>query len=495
MKRPLFLLFAVSSLCLLNAQSVGAGTRPRYGGTARVQAKETLTSLDLLVTKPSTTLRQQLAILAFDRLTQVDENGAPQPALAESWTADPQHRIWQFHLRRGVSFHDGSPLSTAIVVSLISSASADWKVTSINGATVMIETESPSPHLPEILALPQYSIYVRTADGALLGTGPFKLGEFQPNKRLLLNANDDYWGGRPYLDSIDILMGNSVREQLIDRRLDRDDIVELGLDQARSLGWPNANNQRLAVSAPSDLYAIVFRRNANSPSPSSTSKAVPIEDVRVREALGLAIDRAAISTVLLQKQGDAAKALLPQRLTGYEFLFSSAVDLERARKLRAEAARNAAIVIPLAYDSGDGIARAIAERVAVNAREANITVQPFGEKNLTLDSLTTTSAQAVLVRLPLACESPNATLSDLATLSNAAKQQDAAIRSAATPEEMYAAERELIQEFRVVPIAHVPQIYWLNSRLKNWSQPKEGGWSFKDAWLESDRPTASAAQR
>ncbi|MCU1310076.1 MAG: hypothetical protein JWO20_1201 [Candidatus Angelobacter sp.] len=495
MKRPLFLLLAISSLCLLNTQGVGAGTRPHYGGTARVQVKETLTSLDLVVTKPGTCLRQQLASLIFERLNQVDENGAPQPALAESWTVDPQHRIWQFHLRRGVSFHDGSPLSTAIVVSLLSQANADWKVTSANNATVVIETESPSPHLPETLALPQYSIYVRTTDGALIGTGPFKLGEFQPNKRLLLNANDEYWGGRPYLDAIEILMGNSIREQLIDRRLDRDDVVELGLDQARNLGWPNANNQRLAVSAPSDLYAIVFRTTPSSQNSSATSKTVSVEDVRVREALTLAIDRAAISTVLLQKQGEPARALLPQWLTGYEFLFSSAVDLERARKLRVEAARNAAILIPLAYDSGDSIARAIAERIAVNAREANITVQPFSERNLSLDSLTTISAQAVLVKLPLASESSNAALAEMAVLSHASNPQDATIRSAATPEDMYAAERELIQEFRLIPIAHVPQIIWLSSRLKNWSQPKEGGWAFKDAWLEGDRPTASGAQR
>src|SRR5437879_1897849 len=116
MKRPLFLLLAISSLCLLKTQGVGAGTRPRYGGTARVQVKETLTSLDLVVTKPSTSLRQQLAMLVFEGLTQVDEHGAPRPALADSWAADPQHRIWQFHLRRGVSFHDGSQVSAAIVV-------------------------------------------------------------------------------------------------------------------------------------------------------------------------------------------------------------------------------------------------------------------------------------------------------------------------------------------------------------------------------------------
>src|SRR6266446_876361 len=170
MKRPLFLLLAISSLCLFLAQEVGAGTRPRYGGTARVQVRETLTSLDLIASKPSTSLRQELATLVFDRLIQLDDHGAAQPALASTWIPDPQHRVWQFNLRRGVSFHDGSPFSAEIVVSVLSAANADWKVTSPNSQTVVIETESPSPHLPEILSLSQYSIYARTTEGALVGT-------------------------------------------------------------------------------------------------------------------------------------------------------------------------------------------------------------------------------------------------------------------------------------------------------------------------------------
>jgi len=77
---------------LFLAQAADAGTRPRYGGTARVQVKETLTSLDVIAGKPGTSLRQELAMLIFDRLIQLDEHGAPQPGLAETWTPDPQHR-------------------------------------------------------------------------------------------------------------------------------------------------------------------------------------------------------------------------------------------------------------------------------------------------------------------------------------------------------------------------------------------------------------------
>jgi peptide/nickel transport system substrate-binding protein len=497
MKRQLYPLLVIASLCLFVRTGLNAGTRPRYGGMARVQVRETMPLLDLIANHPSTALRQNLAMLVFDRLVHLDERGAPRPGLAETWTSDPQYQNWQFHLRRGVNFHDGSSITAANVVSALSSANTGWKVTSSNSQTIVIQTEVSTPHLPETLSLAYYSIYARTSDGTLIGCGPFTLDEFQPNRRLLLKANDDYWDGRPYLDSIDIIMGKSIREQLIDRRLDRDDVVELNLDQAKAVGWSNQagstnTTQHVAASAASDLYAVVFRSKVSPANAPATSNPSPIDDIRIRESLQLTIDRTTISSVLLQKQGDAARALLPQWLTGYEFLFASEVDLERARKLRTEAARNAAIVIPFAYDSGDSVSRAVAERIAVNAREAGITLQPFGEKNLSVDSLTTSSAQAVLVRVPMGSANPGAALAQLAALTEIS-DSDSAVRSADGPERLFAAEGQMLQDFRIIPIAHVPQIYWLSNRMRNWTQPKEGGWGLRDAWVET--PSVSAVQR
>ncbi|MCU1285256.1 MAG: hypothetical protein JWO13_1606 [Acidobacteriales bacterium] len=495
MKRLLLLFLALSSACL-SPHAAFAGTRPRYGGSAHVQVKETLTSLDVIATRPNTFLRQQLAMLLFDRLTQLDEHGLPQSSLAISWTSDSQHRVWQFRLRPGVIFHDGSPLTAALIASCITTAEPDWKVTAPSSQTVVIETDSASPNLPAIVSAARFSIYSHDSDAALIGTGAFKIGEFLTNRRLLLSANDDYWGGRPYLDALDVQMGNSIREQLIDRRLDRDDVVELSLDQARTLGWTPAGSatQHLAASAASDVYAIYFFR-ADPISVISLHPTTPGDRARIREALALTIDRIAIASVLLQRQGEPALALLPQWLTGYEFLFPSTVDVDRARKLRLEAAKNSAIAIPLAYDAGDNVARAIAERVAVNAREANITVQPFGEKNVSIDTAFSTSAQAVLVKLPTPSLDSALALFEFAKVFGVTQQQESTVLGATTPESLYAAERDLLQDFRIIPIAHVPEIFWLNPRLKNWAQPREGGWRMQDVWLENDRPASSGSQR
>src|SRR4029077_16517780 len=104
---------------------------------------------------------------------------------------------------------------------------------------------------------------------------------------------------------------------------------------------------------------------------------------RIREALGLAINRTAISNVLLQRKGVPASGLLPQWLTGYEFMFPAATDLQRARELRSDAA--AYVVISpstLAYVAADPLLKLVAERIAVDAREAGIVVQPYAESHV-----------------------------------------------------------------------------------------------------------------
>lgn len=491
-------LLSIAVSLSLFAHAAFAGTRPHYGGTLRVQSRDTVTSIDGIWTQPNTVLRQQLSYLLFDRLTTVDDHGAPLPSLAVSWKTDGQQRIWEFQLRKDATFSNGPTLTAADVINAISKAAPQWKVTAQTDR-VTIEAESATPHLPEILALPEFSITKTDTDGSILGSGPFRIDTFQAARRIVLTANDDYWGGRPYLDRVEITMGGSVREELINRRLDVDDVAELSLDQARTIGFGAQSSaagigaQRLVVSQASDLYALVFFRAPATAAPLTSPTKAPTDDPRIREAIALTIDRTAISRVLLQKQAEAATALLPQWMTGYEFLFSTPPDLESARKLRADAFRNTPVSIPLAYDAGDNVARAIAERIAVNAHEANITLQTFGEKNLTLDSAINTGAQAVLVGLPLSSSAPVAALIDLDMRSGLPPSIISQAAASANLEALYAAERAALEGFRIIPVAHVPQIYWLNPRVRDWTIPSNGGWRLQDVWVEGERPVSSPA--
>src|SRR5207244_642427 len=134
---------------------------------------------------------------------------------------------------------------------------------------------------------------------------------------------------------------------------------------------------------------------------------------------------------------------------GYGFLFAAQPDTERARKLRNEAYRTAAVSIPLAYDATDNVARTVAERIAVNAREANITLQTFGEKNLTLDSAVKTGAQVVLVRLPMASAALATSLTDLEMQTGFPLPVLIQAESASSSESIYASERAALESFRV----------------------------------------------
>ena len=177
---------------------------------------------------------------------------------------------------------------------------------------------------------------------------------WDPGRRAVFAANDDYWGGRAYLDAVEIEMGRSPRDQALDFDLNKADIIELAPADVRRA---QQSGKKVWTSATVDLVALVFD---------------PGVDERTREAVALSIDRATIQNVLLQRQGAAAGGLLPQWLSGYAFLFPDARDLVRAR----QAASHASAPLTITYDPQDATVRSIGERIAVNAHEAGVDHSP-----------------------------------------------------------------------------------------------------------------------
>ena len=239
-------------------------------------------------------------------------------------------------------------------------------------------------------------------------------------------------------------------------------MVEVAPDQARRA---QQDGQRVAISAPAELIALAF---SDKPS---------VKEPALREAISLSIDRSAIQSTLLQKQGEAATGLLPQWVSGYSFLFRVTGDVERARQLRRDSGSTPSLT--LAYDWSDPLARAIAERVSVNARDIGITIQPYGE-NLQARSA---NADVRVVRIPLASSDPAAALDAV----SAATGRQSAMQTN-SPEDLYAADRALRSDFRLVPLVYVPQAWALSTPVRNWVTPREGGWRLADVWLEEDKP-------
>ena len=231
--------FAISFLLVCGWRSApGARTRPHYGGTLHVEIEGDPWQ------RPDGLARR----LVYDGLTQLDASGAVQPALALTWESDSNNHRWQFRLRPGVHFHDGSPLTSAAVVASLDGVHAlriaRGRAVKAVGPLVVFTGDSPMPNLPALLAGDEFLIALTvTADGktpeGAIGTGPFQVTGFN-NGVLTLAANENCWQGRPFADAIEIRVHRPVRDQWLDLSVGRADVVEVPAEQLRQ-----AQQQRL----------------------------------------------------------------------------------------------------------------------------------------------------------------------------------------------------------------------------------------------------------
>jgi ABC-type transport system substrate-binding protein len=445
----------VVSSALLVALAAGAETRPQYGGTLRVAMRAAPTSLDPAdAAQLDSFARRSLTMLMFDTLVTSDENGRVQPSLAASWQSQGSQR-WQFRLRHGIRFHDGTPLTAEIAAASLRAANPSWSVLAEGDAVVI---ENADPELPAELALARNAIVKRGDSIRPSGTGPFHIVDFQPGKKLTLAAEEGCWRGRSFFDGVEIEMGRSFRDQMTALELGKADLVEIAPEQSHRAAL---DGRRMTTSAPIELLALVFERDVKS-----------ADDKMLRESLAQSVERGSIRSVLLQGAGQPAASVLPNWMSGYGFVFSTDADLAQARHAREQVR-----TIPtwtLTYDVTDPVARLLAERIALNARDAGLVLQPT----------TAASADLRLVRIPLASADPWIALADVSALSRLAPSK---IKGGSV-EELYATEQALLATQRVIPLFHLPVSYAAAPNVRSWTLRPDGSWSLADAWLGSARP-------
>jgi len=297
-------------------------------------------------------------------------------------------------------------------------------------------------------------------------SGPFRVVEWQAGKRARLAANEDYAGGRAYIDSIEIEMGRSAKERLLDLELGKTDLAEIPAEEMRHAA---ERGVRLTHSQPDELIAIVF------------VKGRPLaEDIRAREALARVIDRVSIADFIVQKEGQAAGGLLPQWSSGIEFLFSAAANPAGAKELWSQIPGSPKISV--GYDAGDALEQAIAERMAVNAHESGIAV---GTIAMAGSATTSARVDARLLRLRMGSASPRETLAEfIGALGPVAGIREDVPPEKAPAEDIYACERSVLSTYRVVPVVWLPQVYGVSERVRNWKAPGPGeSWGLTDVWL------------
>lgn len=260
------------------------------------------------------------------------------PRLALSWD-QIDSRTLRVKLRRGVKFHDGSDFNADAVIysmqrlfnnkisSLVRSKYFNQikvETTKIDGHTVEFKTSEPDPLMPSRLAqVPMVS--PKTPMNELIrnpaGTGPYRLAKWDAGVQIVLEQFKDYWGKKPQVTKATFVWRpeGSIRANMI----------AVGeADLAFSIPRQLATNKNTDVAYPNfdTLYYII---GAWKP---------PLDDIRVRKAMNLAVDRQALLGTVLPKEAVLATALVAPGISGHNpNLKPHPYDPVQARKLLAEA--------------------------------------------------------------------------------------------------------------------------------------------------------------
>jgi peptide/nickel transport system substrate-binding protein len=458
--------FALLLACCLLATAAHARTRPQYGGKIHIAVDS-----DPLQRPNGPALR-----LVLDGLTRPGNDGqsAVQPALALRWSSENNNHRWQFWLRPGVTFHDGSSLTGPAVVNSLNQScrmtACTWTALRVTGQSVVFTGDSPMPNLPELLARPEFLIQQQSpsegqAVQSLIGTGPFRVRE-ATSTALRLEANDDCWQGRPFADAIEFNIRRVNRDQSSEQwtqlGLGKTDLIEVLPSDVRA-----ARQQQLRVTQAPAVTLLVLEVNNPNLAP------------QLRAAIALSIDRAALQQVIFQKQAEITASLLPASLSGYSFLFPVERNLPGAL-----AVRGGLTTPPLTMAAEVSAAMQLAsQRIALNLHDAGFTVKVVP---LLTGPNVTQRADLVLRGLPVAGGTPAATLEWM--LHSLGLNTPVA---ATEPEIAFRAEQNFLEQHTVIPLLFLPRAWAVSSRLRDLSLEVDGVPDLANASLTDATRTAA----
>ncbi len=306
----------------------------------------------------------------YETLVRRHIGGDLIPTLATSWkiTADPT--VWELKLRSGVAFHDGSPFTADDVVFSLKRAGAptsDHKglltsiedIKAIDPTTVHIKTKGPNPLLiqnftnifmmskawseknkveaPQNFASKEETFAVRNANG----TGAYILVSREPDVKTVMKRNDAYWGKGTYPLEVSEIVYTVIKSAptrvaaLLSGEVDfvQDMPVQ---DIARVAG-----TQGMRVNAGPENRTIFLGMNVGDPELkfSDVKGKNPFADLKVRQAMNMAIDREAIRKVVMADQSVPGGSIVPPFVNGYtkEVDAIPARDVAKAKALMGEA--------------------------------------------------------------------------------------------------------------------------------------------------------------
>jgi len=305
-----------------------------------------------------------LATHLFDALINVDPNGHLAPGLATAWRA-VDATTWEFKLRRGVKFHDGSEMTATDVVfsldrpaTLINSPGPFTSYTKqivgkqiVDPYTLRLKTATPYGALPldvsTIFIVSKKAAEHATQEDfnsgkALIGTGPFKFSAFTRGDRIVLVRNDAYWGPKPDWDKVTFRIMTSDGARLAALLAGEVDAIENvpPADVARIQSDPKFAVVR-KTSWRTIFWTLDQSRDVSPYIADKDGKPLtrnPLKDIRVRQAISKAINRPLMAERVLDGLGVPASNIVAPGILGYSnALKVEQYDPEGAKKLLAAA--------------------------------------------------------------------------------------------------------------------------------------------------------------
>lgn len=276
----------------------------------------------------------------FDRLINPDEVQGHEPGLAVSWKP-VDDLTWEFKLREGVKFHDGSDFNADDVVCSIERAPnvpnspsgmgtylKGTSVTKIDDYTVHFTTAAPAPlmanNLAQIAILSNESgCDAATEDfnsgEAAIGTGPFKFVSYKPGESIVVARNDDYFGGAPIWSEVDFRAIKSAPSRVA--ALLAGDVDLIASVPTADIATLSGKDDVVLTQGPSNrvIYLHLDQFRESSPYVKSLDGGDiknPLMDVRVRQAISMSINRAAIVDRVMEGVAIPAGQLLPEGFFG-----------------------------------------------------------------------------------------------------------------------------------------------------------------------------------
>ncbi|MEM7345651.1 MAG: ABC transporter substrate-binding protein, partial [Chloroflexota bacterium] len=288
--------------------------------------------------------------LLYEPLVRYGQDGTIEPALAESWEISEDGLTWTFTLRQDVTFHDGTPFNAETVKwnmdrwvgvdrhNWLPTTSRIDSVEATDEFTVVLTLNQPYyPAMQDFtLVRPVRFLSSESVDQSgefaqAIGTGPWQVESIEDNQAVLVR-NESYWGEKPAPEKlvIEVILDPQTRiAALLSGEVDIIGGEYLGGISLESLPVLE-RNEAINILNGDSLVSLYISTQYQKP---------PFDDLRVRQALNMAIDRVGINNALFGGKGEAAQNLMPSNIPYVAFTDTDLYqyDPEKAAGLLAEA--------------------------------------------------------------------------------------------------------------------------------------------------------------